>query len=160
MGLVVLALIGGVAIYIIGKSKKSDTALSILTVTTSATSLPTQELTQEVAPTVASEIAKVYVDTVKNTTTQKREFAANTPVIYTHVNLIPNTQNVPGKVAALLTYQQTGDQLGPVGVDINKVGEQGADFTFSKPTKGWPKGKYTILIKFGDSFQEYIFTVI
>lgn len=159
MGLVVLVLIGGTALYLTGKAKKDNTILSVPTVTTSATPLPTEVITQEVAPTITSEITNVYVDSVKNTTNQKREFASNTAIIYAHVDLVPNSQNLPGQVKATLLNVATGDLLGPVGVNITQPGPQGADFSFTKPTNGWPKGELKATFSFGDSSRDYTFSV-
>jgi hypothetical protein len=51
-----------------------------------------------------------------------------------------------GKVSADLVYSRTGDIVGPVSNGIVEDGDRISNFSFSKPTKGWPEGNYRVII--------------
>lgn len=162
-GLVIILFVAG-TIYLLNVKKwqteKSSGLVTVPTVTTSATPIPTETVsTVDSDQVIESSIKNIYVGDIKNPTGTARDFSVSTPVIYTHVDLIPSDQEVPGQVTATLVDVTTGSKLGPVGVDITTSGPQGADFSFTKPTKGWPKGDQKIVIDFGKSSRVYIFSV-
>ncbi len=50
-------------------------------------------------------------------------------------------------VSALLTYVATGDTVGPAENQMSEDGDVISNFSFTKPTKGWPTGDYKVTIK-------------
>ncbi len=160
LGLVVIVVIAGVAYQSWGKKPTTPAptpSVPTASPTPSGSAGGFGSLTQ--SETVKSEIVRIGVDSIKNSLEMKREFVSGTPVIYIRVDLNPLSQGLPRAVRATLVYLSTGDQLGPVGVDVTQAVPQTVNFTLSRPVKGWPKGESKIQIKFGSSYQDYLFSI-
>lgn len=80
-----------------------------------------------------------YVDT------HKSEFTAQTAEIQASA-YIKNAKK-GDTVQAILVYIKTGDQVGPASNTIENDGDVISNFSFTKPTKGWPTGDYQVAVK-------------
>lgn len=110
--------------------------------TTSEAPTPTTEESSEAT------IEKVLINDEKSSEgvvdTNKNNFSSDTPEIF--VASYINGVEVGSKVSAELIYLDTGDKVGPATNDIEEGGDIISSFSFTKPTKGWPEGDYTIRV--------------
>jgi len=75
----------------------------------------------------------------------KAEYTAQTPEIQTSA-YIKNAKK-GDDVQAILIYTKTGDQVGPATNMVEHEGDIISNFSFTKPTKGWPVGDYQVAVK-------------
>lgn len=63
-------------------------------------------------------------------------------------------------VSALLTYVPSGDKVGPAENKVSEDGDIISNFSFTKPTKGWPTGDYKVTINLSSGeTKDVAFTV-
>lgn len=61
-----------------------------------------------------------------------------------------------GAVSAALLHIDTGSTVGPVSNSIEDNGDRISNFSFTKPTKGWPEGSYKITITLSSGQAKYV----
>lgn len=88
----------------------------------------------------------------------KTEFTADTAEIFLSVYL--KGMKKGDQVAAGLKYVANNDAIGPAVNDVTEDGDMISNFSFSKPTNGWPTGEYAVkvMLSTGEE-QNYTFTV-
>ena len=77
--------------------------------------------------------------------THKAEFAADTPEIQVSAYIKAAKKDMT--VQAVLLFTKTGDKVGPATNTVEQDGDIISNFTFTKPTKGWPVGDYQVAVK-------------
>lgn len=77
--------------------------------------------------------------------THKAEYTAQTPEI--QVSAYIKSAKKDMTVQAVLVFTKTGDKVGPATNTVEQDGDIISNFTFTKPTKGWPIGDYQIAVK-------------
>jgi len=115
---------------------------------------PTGAGTKTEEPSPAAEevsgatVSKILINDAKGSEgivdANQDSFSATTPEIFVSAYL--SGSEVGSKVSAELTYLDTGDKVGPATNDLEDGGDIISNFSFSKPTKGWPEGNYTIRV--------------
>ena len=74
----------------------------------------------------------------------KVEFALDTAEIFLSVYLKGMAKG--DQVAAGLKFVSTGDTVGPTVNDVTQDGDLISNFSFTKPTAGWPAGEYQVKV--------------
>jgi hypothetical protein len=104
------------------------------------------------APATAATLAKVLISDVADANgsveTGKATFAAATPELAVSAYILKAAAGL--KVTAVMTYLPTGDKVGPVTNDTETAGDIISNFSFSKPTAGWPSGEYSVNVSLSD----------
>ncbi|MCX6745244.1 MAG: hypothetical protein NTX82_07025 [Candidatus Parcubacteria bacterium] len=72
----------------------------------------------------------------------KTTYSGTTPEIGVSVYILG--AKIGLKVTAELIYLPSGDKVGPVNNDTQMEGDIISNFSFTKPTKGWPSGNYAV----------------
>jgi hypothetical protein len=80
--------------------------------------------------------------------TGKSTFAAAAPELAVSAYILGATKGL--MVTAEMTYLPTGDKVGPVSNDTQTAGDIISNFSFSKPTTGWPSGNYSVTVTLSD----------
>jgi hypothetical protein len=98
------------------------------------------------APTLAGTITEVRISDVVNSQgvaeVNKTNFTKDTAEVFVSVGI---AGAAAGLVAtAELVYLPTGDKVGPVTNQLSSGGDITSNFSFTKPTNGWPVGNYNI----------------
>ncbi len=77
--------------------------------------------------------------------TTKGEYKPETPEIL--VSAYVESAKKDMTVSALLTYKPTGDKVGPAENKVEQDGDIVSNFSFTKPTQGWPTGDYVVTVQ-------------
>lgn len=80
--------------------------------------------------------------------TGKTTFAPETPKLAVSAYILKAEKGL--KVTAVMTYLPTGDKVVPVSSDTQIAGDIISNFSFSKPTTGWPSGEYKVVVSLSD----------
>ena len=95
-----------------------------------------------------------------NQNQRQNAFTSSTGIIYLQVKVL--NVNADTVVNVTLAYDSTHDQIGPVQSSFKSLDStrKYANFQFTKPTKGWPLGSYTVTVAVsGMSERQVHFTV-
>lgn len=136
-------------------------------VAVNATNQPAQPVqpttpAKPVVPVAKVNLAAIYLnDTADSNGTvsvHKATFTPQTVEIFTSAYI--EKAEVGLKITAVLSYLPTGDQVGPVTNEANQAGDIISNFSFTKPTAGWPTGDYKINISLSDGqTKDVVFSV-
>lgn len=119
---------------------------------TPTTPIPEPAVTPAPTASTSATLVKVLISDVADASgsveTGKTTFAAATPELAVSAYILGATQGL--KVTAEMTYLPTGDKVGPVRNDTQAAGDIISNFSFSKPTAGWPSGNYSVNVSLSD----------
>jgi hypothetical protein len=87
-------------------------------------------------------------------TNHKDKYFVNTAEIF--VSAFIGNAVSGGSVTAELVHQASGSKVGPVSNPIQGNGEIASNFSFMKPTKGWPQGTYKVTITLSTGESKYV----
>lgn len=101
---------------------------------------------------VGTTLVKVLISDVADAKgsvyTGKSTFTTETPELAVSAYILKAEKGL--KVTAVMAYLPTGDKVGPVSNDTQTAGDIISNFSFSKPTEGWPSGEYSVTISLSD----------
>jgi hypothetical protein len=87
-------------------------------------------------------------------TNHKDKYFVNTAEIF--VSAYIGNAVSGGSVTAELVHQASGSKVGPVSNPIQGNGEIASNFSFMKPTKGWPQGTYKVTITLSTGESKFV----
>lgn len=131
------------AINVNGSVNVNQPAIATNQAVTNTNSLPAQA-----GATLSKVLISDVFDAKGSVETGKDTFTASTPEIAVSAYILKAAIGL--KVTALMTYLPTNEQVGPVTNNTEINGDIISNFSFTKPTTGWPSGQYNVTVSLPD----------